>query len=96
MVPPQLALMANQQGPIQTVFDYDLRRFDRLIDMIQLAVMGHGPVTTHEAGGLQAQDRLEPASGRPRPMHIGCLYESAVHRGHLYRGENGHNHYGTT
>jgi hypothetical protein len=65
--------MANPQGPIQTVFDHDLRRLDRLIDLLQLAVMGHGPITAHEAGGLQTQDRFAPASGGPRPMQIGCL-----------------------
>lgn len=73
MIPEQLALMANPQGPIQTVFDHDLRRLDRLIDLLQLAVMGHGPITAHEAGGLQTQDRFAPASGGPRPMQISCL-----------------------
>jgi hypothetical protein len=72
-IPEQLALMANPQGPIQRVFNYDLRRLDRLIDMVQLAVMGHGPMKGHEAGGLQTQNRFEPASGGPRPMQIGCL-----------------------
>jgi hypothetical protein len=73
VIPEQWALMANPQGPIQTVFDHDLRRLDRLIDLLQLAVMGHGPITAHEAGGLQTQDRFAPASGGPRPMQIGCL-----------------------
>lgn len=86
VIPEQLALMANPQGPIQTVFDYELRRVDRLIDLAQLAVMGHGPITAHEAGGLQTQDRFEPASSGPRPMQIGCLYESAVYRGHYHCG----------
>jgi hypothetical protein len=78
--------MANPQGPIQTGFDYELRRVDQLIDLVQLAVMGHGPITAHGAGGLQTQDRFEPASSGPRPMQIGCLYESAVYRGHYHCG----------
>ena len=42
------ALMCDPHRPIQMLFHYDLRGVDRRLDLIQLAVVGHGPISPHD------------------------------------------------
>lgn len=64
-------LMEDAQRPIHTLFDQDMRRLQTVLDLIELAAVGHGPISPEHPPGLQGEHRPHVRAGRQGAMQIG-------------------------
>ena len=81
-------LMEDTQRPIHSLFHHDIRRLQAVLDLVELAAVGHGPISPEHPPGLQGKHRPHVRAGRQgRCRSVVCAGCTAKRR--LYRASQG-------
>lgn len=71
-------MVRDPQGAIDLCFHLHVRGPDRVVNLIELPLMGNGEVLPEAPGGLDAQAPVQLPVRRRRPMPIGYLRRFSV------------------
>lgn len=69
-------MVCDPDGPIQPLFDLDVRGPNRVVNLIELSRMRNGEVVAQAPNGLETQAPAQLPVGRRGPMQISGLCRS--------------------